>query len=145
VAGKRFRRRRRNVARAAEHGGYVSGCQILNELLVHHIRRHARGLLGDAAFAKLDAYCFRTYARDHWYGFWCKVLTGGRVEFAFARVENRQPGQPAAVCTDWHEQQHMNREEFYALFPYNDPPPPESGFEAEAEAILARIRTGQAG
>ena len=93
----------------------------------------------------LDAHCRRTYPFGHWYGFWCRALTGERVELAFRRVEGRQPGQPDVVCTDWYEQRHLSREEFYALFPFKDPDPApadDGGLAARLDAILARLTRG---
>ncbi len=94
---------RRNKALAAERLGYLAGSRILDELLVGQaIRPYAATLVGAEAFAKLDAYCQCIFqSRSYWYRFWRDVLTGKRVEFKLERVENRQPGQPAVVCTDW--------------------------------------------
>ncbi len=111
---------RRNKALAAERLGYLAGSRILDELLVcQAVRPYAASLVGAEAFAKLDAHCQCVYSsRSYWYGFWRDVLTGKRIEFKLERVENRQPGQPAVVCTDWYECRHMSPEEFYARFPY---------------------------
>src|SRR5262249_23663802 len=115
-----YHRWRRNVAEAAERLGVILGSRILDELHTHKIRRHARGLVGEEAFAKLDAHCGRVYqSRDYWYGFWRDVLTGKRIELAYEKVIDRKPGEPAVVCTDWYEQQHMTTEEFYTTFPFN--------------------------
>src|SRR5262245_185767 len=83
---------RRNKALAAERTAYVWGCQLLDVLRLVPIRAYAREAMGEEAFAQLDAYCRRTYPPGYWYGFWCRALTGGRIEFAFRRVEGRQPG-----------------------------------------------------
>jgi len=132
---------RRNKALAAERVAYIAGNQILDELQVcQSIRPYAAALVGTEAFAKLDAHCQSVYqSRAYWYGFWRDVLTGKRVELKLERVENRQPGQPAVICTDWYECRHLSQEEFYVRFPFRKLPPLEGGFEAEGEAILARI------
>jgi hypothetical protein len=135
------RRWMRNKAKAAEHGDYIDGMHLLDELRVTQlVRRVARGLVGDEAFEKLDAHCKQVYhATEYWYNYWLRVLTGERIEFGYRKVENRQPGQPAVVCTEWYERRHMSRDEYYRLFPYGNPKPPDSGYEAEGEAILARL------
>jgi hypothetical protein len=74
---------------AAERCGYIQGLRLLDVLRVLAIRAYALKAVGMQAFAKLDAYCRRTYPPGHWYGFWCHVLTGERIEFAFRRVEDR--------------------------------------------------------
>jgi hypothetical protein len=45
----------------------------------------------------------------------------------------------SVICTDWYECRHMSQEEFYARFPFRNQLPLEGGFEAEGEAVLARI------
>jgi hypothetical protein len=132
---------RRNKALAAEHLAFIAGAQLLDELFVcQWLRLHAAALVGAEAFAKLDPHCQRVYpSRTYWYGFWRDVLTGKRIEFKLERVENRQPGQPAVVCTDWYQCQHMSLEEFYTRFPYKKQPPLDGGFEAGGEEILTRI------
>src|SRR5262249_19081782 len=114
---------RRHKALAAERTAYASGCQPLDVLRRVAIRTYAREATGEEAFAQLDAYCRRTYPPGYWYGFWCRALTGERIELAFRRVEGRRPGQPAVACTDWYERRHLSRAAFYALFPFQDPEP----------------------
>jgi hypothetical protein len=137
---------RRNKALAAERVAYLAGSRILDELQVcQAIRPYAASLVGPEAFAKLDAYCQRVYpSRAYWYGFWRDVLTGKRIEFKLERVENRRPGQPALICTDWYQHQHMSQEEFYARFPFKTQPPLDSGFEGAVlvEEILATRTDG---
>jgi hypothetical protein len=131
----------RNKAEAAERLGFVFGMQILDECYLRQwlLPRFAQ-IVGASAYAGLIAYCQRTYPSvEFWYGFWCRVLTGDRIEFKLERVDDRQPGQPAVVCTEWYQCQHMSRKEFYARYPFKRQPPLEGGFEAEAEAILATI------
>jgi hypothetical protein len=131
-----------NKATAAERCAHVEGLQLLDVLRLLAIRTYALKVAGKEAFAKLDAYCRRTYPPGHWYGFWCRVLTGERIEFGFRRVEDRGDGQPAVVCTDWYERRHLSREEFDARFPFKDPEPApvdDGGLAAHVDAVLARL------
>jgi hypothetical protein len=113
------------------------------------VERCVRALVGPEPFAKLDAYRRKTYpTHGYAYGFWLKVLTGERVGFAYKAVADRQPGQPAVACTDWYEQAHMAKEEFYRRFPYTDPPAlPQHQEEAELiaylDALFARFKKGE--
>src|SRR5262245_19048351 len=78
---------RRNKAPAAKRTAYVWGCQLLDVLRLVAVRAYARKATGEEAFAKLDAYCRHTYPPGYRYGFWCRALTGERIELAFRRVE----------------------------------------------------------
>jgi hypothetical protein len=133
---------RRNKACAAEETrGYYNGVNIFQCLQLQRIWKVAFQFVGEEEFVKLDAYSRRTYpCETYWYGFWKKVLSGERVEFGRELVKDRQPGQPAVVCTDWYEQKHMTSEEFYALFPYqwDDPPaaPDDGGLARLVEKLL---------
>ncbi len=131
---------RRNKALPAEPLGYLAGSRILDELLVcQAIRPFATSLVGPEAFARLDTHCQSVYSsRSYWYGFWRDVLTGKRIEFQLERVENRQPGQPALICADWYQHQHMTPEEFHARFPHRMQPPLDGGFESEGLQVLKK-------
>jgi hypothetical protein len=133
---------RLNLSEGVERCAYVEGCRLLGILRLVAVTGFARKALGEVTFARLDAHCRQVYrSPDYWYGFWCRVLTGERIELAFARVENRQPGQPAVACTDWYEQCHLSREEFYERFPFKDTdpePPDDGGLAAQLDALLAR-------
>jgi hypothetical protein len=128
---------RLTVARSAEDTrGYLGGVYVFHLLRLHRLERVARAHTGEA-FDKLRDYCRRTYPCITYYGeFWKRVLTGQRVEFAWERVENRRPGEPACRCTDSYQQAHMIEAEFYRQFPYKEETPPDQD-DGGAAALLA--------
>ena len=101
---------RRNKARAGED--WLLARDGLQAFRTNAARRLALALLGEPAFTKLDTYCRRTFPAEQWCMWWQNVLAGRRVEFVRERVVDRQPGQPATRCTDWHEQCVLSKEEF---------------------------------
>lgn len=116
---------RRTKARCAAGASEFDGERGLTAFQVFTIRLYARNLLGQETSAKLDAYCQRTYpSTDYFYGFWSEALTGKRIELKLER--NPDPdARPLVICTEAHQAHHMTKAEFYALFPYTDPPAPE--------------------
>jgi hypothetical protein len=144
TADEMYRRWRRNASQGVERFEYIRGGQLLGDLQCVAIRRYALGVVGAELFAKLDAYCRRTYqSSGYWYGFWRSVLTGERIEFAFERVENRKVGEPAVRCVDWYEARHLSRDNFHARFPFKEEAPApfdDGGLAAHLDALFARLR-----
>lgn len=123
------------------------GAKGLKWLKLRAIERLAAELLGAEVTAKLVAYVRGTYPMpDYGYQVWGGILTGKRIEFGFQRVENRQTGQPAVVCTDSHERAVMTKADFWARFPYEDIEPEkheDGGAMAAFDAAMARARNQQ--
>lgn len=120
-ARSEYWRWRFNVAKhfGQPHTNADKGVLGLCWLELHAIERWARKTLGPVA-DKIAAHIRRVYpCPDYSAGIWAEVVAGKRLVFAVARVENRQPGQPAVVDTDWYEHLTMTREAFWQLFPYD--------------------------
>ena len=146
TAEEMYWRWRRSKAVAAEGwAGEVNGDDLLRDLQLIAVRRFALATVGAEAFEKLDGYCHRTYrSSSYWYGFWRDAFSGKRIEFAFERVMDRRPGEPAVRCTDWYERRHLSRDEFHARFPYQDEAPQpadDGGLAARLDEALIRKRS----
>jgi len=96
------------------------GADLLMELHALHLGRVARELLLPADFARLDEKRRTTYpAAEYWASFWRDVLSGRKVELAWARDDTWTPscGRPVVTCTECYQHAHLTPEEFDRRFP----------------------------
>lgn len=98
----------------------------LEALRLFSIECHARRLIGDEWFAKLNEYARRTFSNIIGYGpgFWCGVLTGdGQTILGFQKFEDPTCKlgfrcEPTEVFPPVGYVLPMTKSEFYTLFPF---------------------------
>jgi hypothetical protein len=123
-------------------------------LQLNMIRRFACRLIGPERFAALDDHCRQCYrSQSYWYGFWCEALSGKRIVCRVEAVEADEEFRKAhplcggrkLVERDVYQHASMTKEEFYARFPYLDPPesdpaPVEDGLVEYLDRIFAQLK-----
>jgi hypothetical protein len=130
---------RHQVARnRGERMSTREGMDGLRRFLSGRIRAYARSVLPADWFAKLDAYCQRTYSPEYWYGFWCDRLTGEPQALAYKDIG--PAGRPQIVPIEELPPRNWTppfatKQEFYRAFPFKDEPDPEPDPLGQAQAL----------
>lgn len=128
------RKWRKDKAVGVEDTESLAGYHLLDALMIYQrLHRVVREIVSPEDYQALVRYATATYpSSTYQWSYWQKVLCGERIELAYEKVEDRQPGQPALRVTKSYQCESMTRLEYQTRFS----PPPTS---QDAPGVKQRV------